>query len=185
LVRTRKLSPSFKVWLGKDHGYLLGEGGASLLKAIKKYGSISEAARRTKRSYKYAWDQIADIEKMLGQPILQTSIGGATGGGARLTEAATTLLRNYERTRSYLTSVLRDKESWEAIGLKISARNRIKGIVDSVEKGAVTSKVKIKIQVPATITAVITEEAVEDLKIEPGDVVEAVIKSTEVMVAKE
>ncbi|MCX6659190.1 MAG: TOBE domain-containing protein, partial [Candidatus Bathyarchaeota archaeon] len=52
-------------------------------------------------------------------------------------------------------------------------------------KGAVTSKVKIKIQVPATITAVITKEAVEDLNIELGDVVEAVIKSTEVMVGKE
>jgi len=69
--------------------------------------------------------------------------------------------------------------------LKMSARNRIKGIVDNVEKDAVTSKVKIKIQVPATITAVITREAVEELKIKRGDVVEAVIKSTEVMVAKE
>jgi molybdate transport system regulatory protein len=137
---------------------LLGEGGASLLKAIKKYGSISEAARRTRRSYKYAWDQIADIEKMLGQPILRTSIGGATGGGASLTEAAMTLLRNYERTRDYLSNVLKDKESWEAIGLKISARNQLKGIVEEVEEGSVVSRVKIRIQAPAVITAVITKE---------------------------
>ena len=184
-MSSRKLSPSFKVWLAKNHGYLLGEGGASLLKAIKKYGSITQAAIRTGISYRYAWGQIADIEKALGQPILRTITGGATGGGASLTEAAITLLRNYDRTRSYLASVLKDKESWEAIGLKMSARNRIKGIVDNVEKDAVTSKVKIKIQVPATITAVITREAVEELKIKRGDVVEAVIKSTEVMVAKE
>jgi molybdate transport system regulatory protein len=49
----------------------------------------------------------------------------------------------------------------------------------------VTSKIKIKIQVPVNISAVITTEAVEDLNIKPGDRVDAVIKATEVMVAKD
>jgi len=44
--------------------------------------------------------------------------------------------------------------------------------------------VKIKIQKPTTITAVITKEAVEDLKLKPGDKVEAIVKSTSVMIAK-
>ncbi len=181
----RKLLPSFKVWLGKDHEYVLGEGGASLLRAIEKYGSISEATRRTGTSYRYAWGQLTGIEKTLGKPLLKTTKGGKGGGGAELTEAAVALLESYDRTKRYVGSVLKDEESWEAIGLKMSARNRIKGTVDSVEKDAVTSKVKIKVDAPFTITAVITKEAVEDLKIKPGDKVEAVIKSTEVMVAKE
>ncbi len=54
-----------------------------------------------------------------------------------------------------------------------------------MEKGPVASKIKITIQTPVTITAVITKEAVEDLEIKTGDTVEAVIKSTEVMIAKE
>ena len=69
--------------------------------------------------------------------------------------------------------------------LKISARNRLKGVVKSVENGIVTSKITVAITAPATITAVITKEATEELNIKAGDSVEAVIKATEVMVAKE
>ena len=69
--------------------------------------------------------------------------------------------------------------------MKISARNRFAGTIERVEKGQITSSVKIKIQVPITITAVISKEAVEDLALKAGDKVEAIIKATEVMVARE
>ena len=69
--------------------------------------------------------------------------------------------------------------------MKISARNRFAGTVERVEKGQITSSVKIKIQGPVTITAVISREAVEDLALKAGDKVEAIIKATEVMVARE
>lgn len=69
--------------------------------------------------------------------------------------------------------------------MKISARNKLKGKVESVEKGPITATVKIKIEVPAEITAVITKESVEEMNIETGDVVMAIIKSTEVMVGKD
>ena len=69
--------------------------------------------------------------------------------------------------------------------MKISARNRLKGRVKKVVRGDITSMVKIEITEPATVTAVITKEAVEDLQIKEGDEVEAVIKSTEIMIAKE
>jgi molybdopterin-binding protein len=68
--------------------------------------------------------------------------------------------------------------------LKISARNQLKGKVLSVETDGVTAKVKVEIKTPAVITSVITKEAVEDLGIKVGDEVNAVIKSTEVMIAK-
>jgi molybdate transport system regulatory protein len=57
--------------------------------------------------------------------------------------------------------------------------------VKSVEKGDIIAKVKIEVTEPATVTALISKEAVDDLKIKVGDKVEAVIKATEVMVAKE
>jgi molybdopterin-binding protein len=44
--------------------------------------------------------------------------------------------------------------------------------------------VKIEIKAPVTITAVITKEAVEDLDLKVGDEVQAIVKSTEVLVAK-
>ncbi len=85
---------------------------------------------------------------------------------------------------SYLDKVLSNSGSLEVKGLKLSARNRFKGKVLSVEKGVITAKVKVEVKVPVTITAVITKEAVEDLDIKVGDEVEAIVKSTEVMIAK-
>ena len=68
--------------------------------------------------------------------------------------------------------------------MKISARNTLKGKIESVNKGPVTATVKIKIESPGTVTAIITKEAVEDLGLKEGEEVYAVIKATEVMVAK-
>jgi molybdate transport system regulatory protein len=95
------------------------------------------------------------------------------------------LIKEYDRVEEYVGEVLGDAEYWEAVGLKISARNKLKGIVKSVEKGDIVAKVKIEITVPASVTALISSEAVEDLDIKKGDKVEAVIKATEVMIAKE
>ena len=69
--------------------------------------------------------------------------------------------------------------------MKLSARNQFEGKVEDVEIGIITAKVKVKVEVPATVTSVITKEAVEDLKIKKGDKVKVIIKSTEVILAKE
>jgi len=69
--------------------------------------------------------------------------------------------------------------------MKLSARNRLVGTVLSVEKGIITAKVKIRIEEPALVTAVVTKEAIDDLDLKPGDKVEAIVKSTSVMIAKE
>jgi len=68
--------------------------------------------------------------------------------------------------------------------LKISARNQLKGKVTQVRKGVITAQVKIRIGAPATLTAVITREAVQEMKIKRGDDVLAIIKATSIMVSK-
>ena len=69
--------------------------------------------------------------------------------------------------------------------MKLSARNKIVGTVSAVEKGAVASVVKVDVTEPFTITSMITKEAVEDLRLKKGDKVSVVIKSTEVIIAKD
>jgi len=69
--------------------------------------------------------------------------------------------------------------------MKISARNTATGKVTSVDKGAVAAVVKVEVQGPVTITSMITKEAADDLKLKKGDVVSVLIKSTEVIIAKE
>jgi len=136
-------------------------------------------------SYRYVWSYLQKIEKTLEEPIIETYRGGKSGGGgARLTELGKSLLDEYKRVEGYLGEVLSDQEYWEAVGLKISARNRLKGKVLAVEKDAVTAKIKIEINVPAIVTALISREATEELDMKVGDEVEAVIKATEIMIAK-
>jgi molybdopterin-binding protein len=77
------------------------------------------------------------------------------------------------------------KELREVKVLKISARNRLKGKVSVIKKDGVMALVKIRVTEPAEITALISNESVEDLKIKVGDEVEAIVKATEVMVAKQ
>jgi molybdate transport system regulatory protein len=94
------------------------------------------------------------------------------------------LLEEYRLVEGYLGEVLSDEEYWEAVGLKISARNRLKGKVLAVEKEGLTAIIKVEVKVSSVVTALISREAAEDLDIKVGDKVEAVIKATEVMIAK-
>ena len=67
--------------------------------------------------------------------------------------------------------------------MKISARNQLKGTVIDVVKGATTSHVRIDIGGGAIVTASITNEAVDALKLAKGQSAFAVIKASDVMVA--
>jgi molybdopterin-binding protein len=69
--------------------------------------------------------------------------------------------------------------------LKLSARNKLKGQITSIEKDGVVASIKIRVTAPATITSVITSEAAKDLDLKEGDEVEAIIKATEVLISKE
>ncbi len=67
--------------------------------------------------------------------------------------------------------------------MRISARNQLKGKITDVTKGATTAHVKIDLGGGATVTASITNESVDELKLAKGQTVYAVIKASDVMVA--
>jgi len=186
VLTQEKPKPKAKVWLEYKGEPILGNGGAAILEAVRKETSITRAAKANGMSYRYVWNYLNRMNRAMGEPVIETYKGGKVGGGgARLTMLGESLLKEYTRLKGYVGETLGDEEYWEAVGLKISARNMLKGDVKSVEKGDIVSKVKMEITLPATITALISTEAVEDLNLKPGDKVEAVIKATEVMVAKE
>ncbi len=66
--------------------------------------------------------------------------------------------------------------------MKISARNQLAGTIIDVVKGATTSHVRIDVG-GAAVTASITNEAVDELKLKKGQKAYAVIKASDVMVA--
>jgi len=69
--------------------------------------------------------------------------------------------------------------------MRLSARNVLKGKVVNVTKGQTTAHVKIEIAAGAIVTASITNEAVDELKLKVGDAAYAVIKASDVMVARD
>jgi molybdopterin-binding protein len=64
--------------------------------------------------------------------------------------------------------------------MKISARNQLRGRVETVDLGVVTAKVGVRVG-ENLIESVITKQSVKDLNIKEGSEVTAIIKSTEVM----
>jgi molybdopterin-binding protein len=68
--------------------------------------------------------------------------------------------------------------------MKLSARNQIKGKLVSVVKGQTTGHVRIDIGNGVVITSSITNEAIDELALKVGDDAIAVIKASDVMVAK-
>jgi len=185
MLTRKRHKPSCKIWIEYKGKPVLGKGGAQILEQIEREESISKTVEKLGMSYRYVWSYLQKIEKTLGESVIETYRGGKSGGGgAKLTELGKSLLEEYKRVEGYLGEVLSDAEYWEAVGLKISARNRLKGKVLAVEKEGLTAIVKVQVTVPAVVTALISKEAAEDLNIKVGDEVEAVIKATEVMIAK-
>jgi len=69
--------------------------------------------------------------------------------------------------------------------MRLSARNVLKGKVTQVTTGQTTAHVKIEIAPGTVVTASITNEAVAELRLKPGDAAYAVIKASDVMVARD
>ena len=67
---------------------------------------------------------------------------------------------------------------------ELSARNRFRGVVRSVEVEGFLARVEIDVTEPARVVAIITREAVEELGLKPGVGAAAIIKSTSVMVER-
>ena|SRR5437868_11757322 len=68
--------------------------------------------------------------------------------------------------------------------VSISGRNQLRGYVDEVRVEGLLAQVRLRIGDQA-LTAVITRDAVEELKLRRGDEALAIVKSTEVMIARE
>jgi molybdopterin-binding protein len=68
--------------------------------------------------------------------------------------------------------------------MKISARNQLKGKVVAIQKGQTTAHVRIEIGGKAVVMSSITNEAVDDLDLKVGDDAIAIIKASDVMIAK-
>ena len=69
-------------------------------------------------------------------------------------------------------------------GDTLSARNRFRGVVRSVEVDGLLARIEIDVTEPARVVAIVTRESVEELGLKAGMSAAGVVKSTSVMVEK-
>lgn len=66
----------------------------------------------------------------------------------------------------------------------LSARNRFRGVVRSVEVDGLLARVEIDVTEPSRVVAIVTRESVEELGLKPGASAAGVVKATSVMVER-
>jgi molybdate transport system regulatory protein len=170
----------------------------ALLQAIAGAGSISGAAQAVGLSYKGAWDAVQALNNLFERPLVVAHPGGRQGGAAEVTEDGIALISAFRAMETDLALVMGRLEGrlgrgagqpvrslmW-SLGMKTSARNALRGVVDRIVPGAVNSEVILKVADGAEIVAVITKESVEDLGLAPGVPAIALIKSSFVILARD
>jgi molybdate transport system regulatory protein len=95
-----------QIWVESAGGRSLNEAGADLLDQIAVCGSLSEAARRLRFSYRRAWMLLDSMNRRWPGPLVITATGGRKGGGATLTDLGQHVLRTYRDLQLQLEHLL-------------------------------------------------------------------------------
>jgi molybdopterin-binding protein len=117
------------------------------------------------------------LKQWIYQGRVRTSV--TSGGHHRIAEAEVDRLL----APSTVSAALPAHEPRGAI-VSISGRNQLRGYVDEIRVEGLLAQVRLRIG-DQTLTAVITRDAVDELKLRRGDEALAIVKSTEVMIARE
>jgi len=104
------------------------------------------------------------------------------GGHHRVAEVEIDRLRATEHRAPKRPAPRRDQPG--GVLMLVSGRNRLRGVVEEVRREGLVAQVRLRIG-DQLLTAVITRDALDELKLKRGDEATALIKSTEVMVARE
>lgn len=105
----RPTSPSVlraRVWVERGGAVALTDAGADLLDQIEVKGSLSEAARSLHFSYRRAWMLLDGMNKRWDQPLVVTAVGGKRGGGAKLTEFGSRVLRSFRDLQIHIEAAI-------------------------------------------------------------------------------
>lgn len=178
-------------------GHSLSDRRLQVLSALQACGSISQAAREVGVSYKAAWQAIDTLSNLAGVPVVQKSVGGAGGGGAKLTDAGQQLLRAAQAMEHARGAVLQQIQvqvptpttahaALQRLGLQTSMRNQWPCVVQQVTMAGALAQVQVQAASasgPAMVlTASITAESAQLLGLVPGLALLALCKATAVQV---
>ena len=155
----------------------------ALLQHIAEQGSITAAAKSAGISYKAAWDAIDELNNLAQTALVQRSVGGKGGGGARLSVAGERVLRLYQRLQVLQSQVLdaaEDTEDLDLLGrlmLRTSARNQLHGNVTAISSHGQNDMIELALAGGLSLHAQITRDSTLRLELQIGSPVVALIKA--------
>ncbi len=97
------------LWLEGNGKRFFGPGPVELLELIQETGSINQAAKKMKMSYKKAWELINNLNNMSDTPLVVTSTGGDNGGGSAISEEARQLITYHRELRIRFSKFLEEE----------------------------------------------------------------------------
>jgi molybdate transport system regulatory protein len=141
-------------------------------------------------SYKVAWDALDDLNNLADAPVIERSIGGAGGGGTKLTEYGRKLIAmlraiesEYQMAMDRLSGAedATDQAAFQRllrrIALRTSARNQCACTVSRIDSGAVNAQVFLTLDEDCELQAQITGDSVKQLGLAVGREVIALVKA--------
>lgn len=155
----------------------------ALLAHIAEQGSITRAAKAAGLSYKAAWDAIDELNNLAQKPLVERSVGGKGGGGAKLTAEGERVLRLYQRLQVLQAEVLGSDEAahdFNLLGrlmLRTSARNQLHGLVSAIQSHGRNDLICLQLSGGLSLNAQITHDSTQRLELEAGVEVVALIKA--------
>lgn len=155
----------------------------ALLAHIAEQGSITRAAKSAGLSYKAAWDAIDELNNLAQKPLVERSVGGKGGGGAKLTAEGERVLRLYQRLQVLQAQLLgsdEDASDFNLLGrlmLRTSARNQLHGQVIAIENHGRNDMIRLQLSGALSLSAQITHDSTLRLELETGVEVVALIKA--------
>lgn len=185
-----------QVWITAGEQSMGGHGRIHLLSKIAELGSISQAAKSMKMSYKSAWDAVDHMNNLAGEPLLHRISGGKGGGSTTLTERGKQLITNFQRIEQIhqrflqelsqeTGNILDDLFVLKRLSMKTSARNQFFGTVKSIQVGAINDAIEIAVAGGQTVVATVTRESTQELDLDVGREVFALIKASSIILVSE
>lgn len=164
-----------------------------ILRLTGESGSISQAAREAGVSYKAAWQAIDTLTNLAGVVLVERAVGGAGGGGAKITEAGLHLLAVAERLADSRRQVLAQAHAGALspslhapalshIGVRTSMRNQLPCRVEKLLTKGHMVRVHLKLANDAPLVSRITKASAELLGLQRGQAVLALCKATAVQI---
>lgn len=96
-----------KIWVEKGGETYMGWGRVELLERIGRFGSIAEAARSMGMSYRNAWLEVEEMNRLAPTPLVEKTPGGIGGGHARITDEGQKIISEYKELRNKFQEFLK------------------------------------------------------------------------------